>query len=365
MNLDKLRLELEDVDRRLLTLVSRRQELATEIGRVKQQHGLPARDYAQERDVVQRAQATAQQLGISYKAAEALMLLLIESSLTVQEQDRVTSGAGGSGRRVLIIGGNGKMGRWFVRFLCSQGYVVEIADPSGNVDGCRCYPDWHQATLDHDIIMVAAPLRACAEILGQLADDPPKGLVLDIGSLKSPLRESLLALKKAGARVTSIHPMFGPDTELLSGRHVVFVDIGDPQATAEAKSLFGSTMATLVDMDLESHDRVIAYVLGLAHALNIAFFTALAGSGEPASRFAGLSSTTFNAQLDVAGRVAAENPHLYFEIQSLNDYGTESLAALLLAVERLRSLVRAGDEDGFVELMEEGDQYLARCAGKA
>ena len=106
-------------------------------------------------------------------------------------------------------------------------------------------------------------------------------------------------------------------------------------------------MATLVEMDLESHDRLIAYVLGLSHALNIAFFTALAESGEAAPRLATLSSTTFDAQLGVAAKVAAENPDLYFEIQTLNDYGTESLAALLYAVERLRSVVRANDLEGF------------------
>ena len=45
-----------------------------------------------------------------------------------------------------------------------------------------------------------------------------------------------------------------------------------------------------------------------------------------------LSSTTFDHQVEVAANVARENPHLYFEIQSLNDYGTESLSALLYAV---------------------------------
>jgi len=118
------------------------------------------------------------------------------------------------------------------------------------------------------------------------------------------------------------------------------------------------TMATLVEMDLESHDRLIAYVLGLSHALNIAFFTALAESGEAAPRLATLSSTTFDAQLGVAAKVAQEHPDLYFEIQTLNDYGTESLAALLYAVERLRSVVRANDLDGFRALMTRGKLYL-------
>ena len=191
-----------------------------------------------------------------------------------------------------------------------------------------------------------------------MAKSPPKGIVFDVGSLKSPLRKGLNALKAAGGRVTSVHPMFGPDTELLSGRHVIFVDLGVPAATAAARALFEPTMATLVEMDLESHDRLIAYVLGLSHALNIAFFTALAESGEAAPRLATLSSTTFDAQLGVAAKVAAENPDLYFEIQTLNDYGSESLAALLYAVERLRSVVRAGDLEGFRSLMTRGKGYL-------
>ncbi|MBK6349574.1 MAG: prephenate dehydrogenase/arogenate dehydrogenase family protein [Proteobacteria bacterium] len=80
--------------------------------------------------------------------------------------------------------------------------------------------------------------------------------------------------------------MFGPDTELLSGQHVIFIDLGDAAALAEARALFGSTMADLVVMGLDEHDRLIAFVLGLSHALNIAFFTALAESGEAAPRLA-------------------------------------------------------------------------------
>jgi chorismate mutase/prephenate dehydrogenase len=118
-------------------------------------------------------------------------------------------------------------------------------------------------------------------------------------------------------------------------------------------------MAVHVEMDLESHDRLIAYVLGLSHALNIVFFTALLESGEAAPVLANLSSTTFDEQLAVARKVSDDNPSLYFEIQSLNDYGTESLSALLYAVERLRSVVRAGDEQGFAALMERGREYLA------
>jgi chorismate mutase/prephenate dehydrogenase len=358
-DLRRLRDELAGIDRKLLELVAERTRLAGAIGDAKHQAGLPARDFQQERDVLERARATATQLGLSPRLAESLVLQLIASALAVQERQLMTSAAEGTGRRALVIGGAGRMGRWFVGFLRSQGFAVDVADPA--VDGGEAgrLADWRAAALDHDVIVLATPLLATNDILLELARRPPRGLVFDIGSLKSPLRRGLRALADAGARVTSIHPMFGPDTELLSGRHVIFVDLGVADATRAARDLFASTMVEQVAMDLESHDRLIAYVLGLSHALNIAFFTALAESGETAPRLATLSSTTFDEQLGVASRVAGENPKLYFEIQSLNDYGTEALSALLYATERIRSVVRAGDEEAFAALMERGRHYLS------
>ena len=265
----------------------------------------------------------------------------------------MAAAARGGGKRALVIGGSGKMGGWFVRFLASQGFEVENADPDGGD-----HEDWTATPLDHDLIVVATPMVIANEILARLAEIGPPGLVFDIGSLKSPLRSGLLALAEAGVRVTSVHPMFGPDTELLSGEHVIFVDVGCPDATEGAEALFASTMATRVRMDLESHDRVMGFVLGLSHALNITFFTALARSGEATPRLADVSSTTFEAQLDVARALAGENPHMYFEIQSLNEYGDAALKELVAAAERVRDVVEAGDEDAFVALMSAGRDYL-------
>jgi len=245
-----------------------------------------------------------------------------------------------------------------VNFLASQGFTVEIADPAPAAPGVTRVDDWRHTDLKHDYIVLATPLGITDAILRDLALRRPPGVIFDVGSLKSPLRAGLLALRSHGCRVTSVHPMFGPDTELLSGRHVVFVDLGNAGALESARELFAPTMAEQVVMSLDDHDRLIAYVLGLSHALNIAFFTALADSGEAAPRLARMSSTTFDAQLDVATRVAQESPELYYEIQSLNDYGAESLEALSQAVERLRTAVLSQDHTAFVALMRRGRDYL-------
>jgi len=355
----ELRAELAAIDRQILGLVARRQELAKSIGRVKDQGELSLRDFTQEKEVIDRARAIAREVGISAEVGEEVMHLLIESSLTAQELQRVVAQGGGSGRRALVIGGSGRMGTWFTRFLTSQGFEVEVADPVAPAGDFQHLTDWRESSLDHDLIVVAAGIRVTQEILSEMVERRPRGVVFDIGSLKSPLRQPLRELAAAGVEVTSIHPMFGPDTELLSGRHVILIDLGSTEANHRVQELFGSTMAEVVEMDLEHHDRAVAYILGLSHALNIAFFTALAESGEEVPQLARLSSITFDEQLAVSNKVAQDSPQLYFEIQNLNDYGAESLSALLHAVERLRSVVRAGDEEGFEALMLKGRAYLA------
>lgn len=359
LSLDDLRRRLNEIDRTLLTLVAERKTISRQVADVKRATGKPTRDYEREREVILGARTAAQELGVSPALAEDLLRMLIRSSLTTQEQASVAAGSAGSGRRALVIGGNGVMGRWFVEFLASQGFAVEVADPNGAPAGVPAVDDWRKTDLKHDYIVLATPIPLTDSILRDLALRRPPGVIFDIGSLKSPLRAGLVALKSHGCRVTSVHPMFGPDTELLSGRHVIFVDVGCTEALERARELFAPTMAEQVVMSLDEHDRFIAYVLGLSHALNIAFFTALADSGEAAPRLARLSSTTFDAQLDIAGRVAQENADMYFEIQSLNDYGAVSLEALSKAVERLRTAVLSQDRETFVALMRRGRDYLA------
>lgn len=360
MSLDKLRTRLSELDRRILELVAERQGVVDEIGVVKQASGQVTRDFAREKEVIEIAREQALILGIPPALAETLMELLIRSSLTNQEQARVRADAHGKGRSALVIGGGGKMGQWFTEFFRSQGFDVTVADPDHTVGAFTQVEDWRETPDTFDVTVIAAPIGVTADILDEIAAVGRRGLIFDIGSLKSPLEAGLRKLASTGAKVTSLHPMFGPDTELLSGRHVLFVDVGAPEATREARQLFASTMAQQIEMKLEDHDRLIAYVLGLSHAVNIAFFTALAESGETLPKLDELSSTTFDAQLEVAALVADESPELYFEIQNLNPHGLAPLRELAKAVQQISQIVEAADEAAFIELMARGRKYLAQ-----
>ena len=356
--LKALRDELDDVDIGLIDLATRRQQIVAEIGRIKQAAGRQLRDFRREREVIEKVRARASAGGLDPGVAEDLLTRLIDASLTRQEQDRVRAAGRGEGSQALVIGGAGLLGGWLVGFLDSQGYVVSVADPAVDDDLPRSYRDWRDGPLDAELIVVSTPPRASAAILEELAERKVPGLVFDVGSIKSPLIPALRKAAASGLQVCSVHPMFGPDTQLLSGRHVLLMDVGCRDAVDRAGALFVDTMAEVVEIELDEHDRLMALVLGLSHALNIAFFTALVRSGIEADQLAGISSTTFKRQLEIARDVAAENPELYHEIQRLNQHGGLARRALVEAVEMLSAASDADDPQAFGKLMIEGRAYL-------
>ncbi|WP_376690590.1 prephenate dehydrogenase/arogenate dehydrogenase family protein [Wenzhouxiangella sp. EGI_FJ10409] len=357
--LKALRDELDGVDADLIELATRRQRLVSDIGQLKQRHGRQLRDFGREREVLDRVRRAAVSKALDPGLAEDLFKRLIEASLTRQEQERLRLGRHGHGRRALVVGGAGRMGRWLAAFLDGQGFDVLIADPATAADGETRFKDWREAPTDVAVIAIAAPLAITAEVLTALAGDRVDALVFDVGSLKSPLEAALRSAAGAGLQVCSIHPMFGPDTQLLSEKHVLLMDVGNQAAVEAARALFADTLAELVVLDLEEHDRLMAPILGLSHALSIVFFTALADSGVPAERLAKLSSTTFDRQLAIARAVAGENPDLYFEIQSLNRHGAGVREVMLQAVQTLNHAIENDDAEAFRYLMSSGRAYLS------
>src|ERR1700683_5481591 len=176
MNLDELRTALTELDGQLLDLGARRQALSEQVAAVKRATGRATRDFGREREAILRGRNTASRLKISPDLAESLLRQLIQSSLATQEQARVAAQAHGSGKRALVIGGRGKMGGWFAEFLASQGFRVTIADPAAGPTAFEHIADWQTATLDHDLIVLATPLGATAELLHALAGRAPPGL---------------------------------------------------------------------------------------------------------------------------------------------------------------------------------------------
>ena len=64
MDLEQLRDQLSAIDRQILELVAERQRLSGEIGDLKRASGRPTRDFAREKQVLDKARTLAGSLGV-------------------------------------------------------------------------------------------------------------------------------------------------------------------------------------------------------------------------------------------------------------------------------------------------------------
>ena len=357
--LKQLRDRLDEIDAGIIDLVAERLAVVKSIGDHKLKTGAPLRHYEREREVIERGVDRAESHGMSPRLAQEILETLIHHSIGDQETHQLMQSGHGQGERALVIGGLGRMGAWMARYLDAVGYQVDVADPVKVESPFTVVDDWERVIDDYDVVVVAVPLRPSNAVLHRLAELKPRGLVFDIGSLKSPMIGGLEALAAAGSRVCSVHPMFGPDEVGLSGRHILFCDVGNEEALSEARALFAHTAADCVDLSLAEHDEVMAWVLGLSHLVNIAFAGTLAQSGEAVPLLKQISSSTFNAQLEVATNVVSENPHLYYEIQQGNVNTAEVSRHFRAVLDDLVDAVAENDEGIFIRLMQAARERLA------
>ncbi len=349
-DLEALRARIRALDLELIDRVGERQELARRVGELKRREGRPTVDFEQERVVLDRVREAARVRGVDDAVAQDLFVALIRASVTVQDEDNLRASALGAGSRAVVVGGAGRMGRWFGRFLAAQGYAVSSLDPAG--------PPAESAAAEGilaaaDLVVCSTPPAATARLYEEWAARVPTGVIVDIASIKTPLVAPIRALRAAGGRVASIHPLFGPATLLLRDADLVICDTGDPAAAAAIEALFLPTTARLVHLSLEDHDRIMADLLSLAHATAIAFALALPAADHP------VRSTTFRALEDLAAAVVRESPDVYFEIQASNPHSAGALERLRGALDRVAAAVTSGDPVAFARLLAAGRERTA------
>jgi len=344
-DLEELRARIRALDLELIERVAERQELARLVGELKRREGRPTVDFEQERVVLDRIRDAARMRGVDEVVAEELLGALIRASVTAQDEDSLRASALGAGRTAVVVGGAGRMGRWFVRFLSAQGYVVTSLDPAGSPEETAAAG---QLLPLADLIVCSTTPAVTARLYAEWTTRVPAGVIVDIASIKSPLVAPIAALRAAGARVASIHPLFGPSTVLLREADVVVCDTGDAAASAAIEALFKPTTARVVHLSLADHDRIMADLLSLAHAAAIAFALALPAAEHP------VRSTTFRALEELAAAVVRESPDVYFEIQASNPHSAAALARLREAIDRVAAAVAAGDAGAFRDLLLAG-----------
>jgi len=244
------------------------------------------------------------------------------------------------------------MGSWFAAFLKKNGYEVNVYDK--NERAARQLSARQRLrlakTLDRakeaQLIVLATPTRVTKQLLPVIsANVRQNASIVEISSVKTPIKNTIIRLHKNGVPIVSIHPMFGPGAKTIVGR-VVLTSVTPPnnRVAQEFLSLLRRKGAKLVPCPLKDHDRLASIILTLPHFINMIFVNALMASSVNPNRMRALAGTTFKLQLLIAEAIYQEDKENELSILLDNEYSlgtlkklTREAASLIDAVKKRRT----------------------------
>ena len=208
-----------------------------------------------------------------------------------------------------------------------------------------------------DLIVVCTPVDCIVDHVEQVSGFAPEGAVItDVGSTKESIVAALDG-KRSGAQFLGSHPLAGNDqggvsnstADLFQDRTVVVTPTKNTNSAVRRTviELWKTTGATVVTMSAMQHDRTIAVVSHMPHAVA----TVLAGTPTAVQRklaASGFEDTT---------RIASADPDLWLQI--MRDNSAEVLRSLdqfMKNLEEYRSALKRGDYRKLKQYLKRGKQ---------
>ena len=201
-----------------------------------------------------------------------------------------------------------------------------------------------------DLVVLATPLSAYAEIAAQIAPAlKPGAIVTDVGSVKEAVIRDVAPALPKGVHFVPGHPVAGTEhsgpeagfAEMFHDRWCILTPLpdGDPAALAKITALWQLAQMKVVTMPADHHDRVLAVTSHLPHLIAYTIVgTASALGDDLKSEVIAYSAGGFR---DFT-RIAASDPVMWRDIFMKNREAvldilqrfTEDLTALQRAIRR-------------------------------
>ncbi len=251
---------------------------------------------------------------------------------------------------IAVIGGEGRMGRWFIRFFEEMGLHVISAGRNTSITP-------KEAARDAEVVVLAVPMHAVGESARELGPYVrEKGLLTDITSLKKEAMEEMMAHSKC--EVVGTHPLFGPGEPGMVGQTVVICPGRGEGWRDWLVGLFRDAGAHVVITSPEEHDMMMTVVQGLNHILNLALGLTVMDLGVAPKELRRFSTPSFGTRLRQIEHLLFQDPELYAELNMLNPKFPSTFRAFGEVCRRLLRLIEKEDKEEFARLFREALKFF-------
>lgn len=255
--------------------------------------------------------------------------------------------------KVVIIGGQGQLGRLFGQMFGLSGYRVETLEQGD-------WPRSDEILADAGLVMVAVPIDITCQIIDRLGKLPADCLLVDVTSVKSAPLEHMLAVHQGP--VLGLHPMFGPDVASLAKQVIVCCQGRDPAASQWLLDQMTIWGARLQQVEAKAHDEAMTLIQALRHFATFAYGWHLSREQANIDRLLNLSSPIYRLELAMVGRLFAQDPHLYADIILSSPQNLAMIRRYYQNFGEALGLLERGDRAGFIEAFSQVSGFFGEHA---
>lgn len=251
-------------------------------------------------------------------------------------------------KKICIVGGAGKMGRWFSNYFVQQGcYSVFVYDTKKGYDKSSSKIVYCNSLKDclnnADYVIISVPVGATPSIIRECASlMKPRSTLLEIASIKKDTIRSLSKIRRSIVPV-SIHPMFGPGAMKLKDSKILLVPVRDIK---KEKRRLGSILGDakiLVINDASHHDKLMALILGIVYYANLILAMVISKDNFPELKK--FSGTTFSFQSILFHSILSDEPVLISSLLISNTELWSYLKSFIRESNNLFNMIKSQDYD--------------------
>jgi prephenate dehydrogenase len=246
--------------------------------------------------------------------------------------------------QITIIGGLGRMGRFFTQQLLAAGHNVSILEND----------DWQYADKllnQADLVLISVPIERTVDVIKRAAKYlAPTTAICDITSIKTQPLAAMLAHHPGP--VMGLHPMFGPNIKSFSQQKVVVCQGRENHFFQWFLDFIKSQGGELIVCTPEEHDQMMVIIQATQHFSRFSLGVFLAQEKVDIERSLSMSSPSYRQEIDIVKRLFAQNPNLCVDIMLATEERCEEIRILAETYSRLATLVEKGDRARLIQEFE-------------
>ena len=262
-------------------------------------------------------------------------------------------------RTIAIVGGTGGMGRFFHRIFTEVGHEVLITSEATELTPV-------QAAQRADLVIISVPIGVTLEVIQEVSPVmKPGSCLMDLTSLKGEPMKAMLEHTRPEVEVVGTHPMFGPTVESLL-RQVVVLCPGRGTSWLAWLRQFIESQGGLVKVTTPAyHDKMMSVIQVLRHFSTIVLGKCLETLEVDLEESLEFTSPIYRLELAMIGRLFAQSPGLYADIEMQNPLSPRVVAAYLHAASTLGGVVVSRDREAFIEHFQRTARFFGDFRNQA